>query len=220
MLIRTIQKFVSLFLLLTVASVIAALVSRLVILVSSFQYIYPISGVPEAPTAIVYGAGLQRDGTPTPVLRDRVATAAELLTSGKVEKLLMSGDNRFDHYNEPEAMKNYAMSLGVPESAIVLDPAGQRTYDTCFRAKAIYGVRQAILVTQGFHLPRALYTCQMLGIKAVGVKADRREYRKSSLFFWNIRELLATITALWDVNIRHPNPKLGDQDPVHSTYSE
>ena len=101
-------------------------------------------------------------------------TAAQLYFSGKVEKLLMSGDNRFVDYNEPEAMRQYARSLGVPEEAIVLDYAGRRTYDTCYRARDIFGVQSAILVTQNFHLPRALFTCNALGIRATGVESGSR----------------------------------------------
>ena len=155
-----------------------------------------------------------RNGTATPVLQDRVQTAANLYFAGKVEKLLMSGDNRFVDYNEPAVMREVALSLGVPDEAIVLDYAGRRTYDTCYRAKAIFGVTEAILVTQAFHLPRAIYECNRLGVDSVGVEADLRIYRKSSLLYWNMRELLATVAALWDVNISHPVPVLGNPEPI------
>src|SRR5258706_1690913 len=114
--------------------------------------------------AIIFGAGLLRDGGPTAVLQDRIRRAANLYFAGKVEKLLMSGDNRFVDYNEPESMRQYALSLGVPDEAIVRDYAGRSTYDTCYRAKAIFGVSAAILVTQKFHLPRAIFLCNMLGV--------------------------------------------------------
>jgi vancomycin permeability regulator SanA len=166
------------------------------------------------PVAIVFGAGLWRDGSPTPVLRDRVATAADLYFVGKVEKLLMSGDNRADEYNEPGAMKNYAIGLGVPDEDIVLDYAGWRTYDTCYRARHIFGVRNAILVTQAFHLPRAIYTCNMLGVSASGVPADRRIYRRGSRTYWNLREVFATHVALWEVHVSHPLPVLGNPEPI------
>ncbi len=176
--------------------------------------IYSAETVPTERVAIVFGAGLWRDGTPTPVLRDRVATAAGLYFSGKVEKLLMSGDNRFIDYNEPAAMRDYALALGVPEDAIVLDYAGRRTYDTCYRAGAIFGLRRAILVTQGFHLPRALYLCNHLGVEASGVPADRREYRRGSVLYWNARELLATTAAFWDLYLARPLPVLGEPEPI------
>jgi SanA protein len=164
--------------------------------------------------AIVFGAGLRRDGTPSPVLRDRVATAARLYFAGKVEKLLMSGDNRFLDYNEPGAMEGYALDLGVPQEDIVLDYAGRRTYDTCYRARDIFGLDSAILVTQSFHLPRALYVCNQLGLPAVGVPADQREYRESSILYWNLRETVATLVALWEVHISRPIPVLGDPELI------
>jgi len=131
-----------------------------------------------------------------------------------VEKLLFSGDNRFVDYNEPEAMRQLALSLGVPSEAIVRDYAGRRTYDTCYRAKAIFGVDDAILVTQAFHMPRALYLCNQLGVDSVGVTSDLRTYRKLTLLYWNLRELVATAAALWDVHISHPIPVLGNQEPI------
>lgn len=164
--------------------------------------------------AIVFGAGLERNGAPTPVLRDRVETAAELYKAGKVEKLLFSGDNRFIDYNEPGAMREYALQLGVPEDAIVLDYAGRRTYDTCYRAKHIFGVDEVILVTQSYHLPRALITCNGLGIQSVGVSADRRIYSRIPYLIWNIREVPATLATFWDVWISHPLPVLGSEEPI------
>jgi SanA protein len=164
--------------------------------------------------AIVFGAGLWRDGTPTPVLRDRVQTAANLYFDSKVEKLLMSGDNRTLDYNEPESMRQYALSLGVPDGAIVLDYAGRRTYDTCYRARDIFGVKSAILVTQGFHLPRALFLCNMLGVDGVGVPADLQYYRKASRAIWEFREVLATIDSINDILYKKPIPVLGDPEPI------
>jgi len=169
---------------------------------------------PPLRVAIVFGAGLQRDGSPSPVLRDRVETAANLYFAGKVEKLLFSGDNRFVDYNEPGAMRAFAIDLGVPEDAIVLDYAGRRTYDTCYRAKYIFNLNEAILVTQSYHLPRALFTCDGIGLKSVGVSADQRTYSKSSLLVWNVRELPASFIALWDVWISRPIPVMGAPEPI------
>ena len=174
---------------------------------------YGESDVPARRVAIVFGAGLTRSGEATPVLKDRVDTGARLYFSGKAEKLLMSGDNRFVEYNEPEAMRQVALSLGVPDKDIVLDYAGRRTYDSCYRAKEIFGVKEAILVTQKFHLARALFLCNALGLDGVGVEANNRVYLKRSLFFWNLRELPATVTAFADILIR-PLPVLGDPEPI------
>ena len=180
---------------------------------------YSIEEVPSDRVAIVFGAGLRRDGMPTTILRDRVETAAQLFLDGKVKKLLMSGDNRFVDYNEPEAMRQYAISLGVPDEAMTLDYAGRRTYDTCFRAQAIFGVKSAILVTQKFHMSRALFTCNALGLDAVGVEADNYYYLKRSRLYWNLREQFATVGAFWDVYLKKPLPVLGDPEPIIRTNS-
>lgn len=187
---------------------------RLVTALATYRHIFKPQDAPAQKVAIVFGAGLWRDGSPTPVLRDRVAAASELYFSGKVEKLLMSGDNSYDYYNEPGAMRSYALELGVPDEAIVLDYAGRRTYDTCYRARDIFGIAEAILVTQNFHLPRALYVCNRLGVSAIGVEADRRIYNRRSLFYWHLREIPATLVALWEVHISRPTPVLGDPEPI------
>lgn len=190
------------------------LLPRLITQFYGVQKIHTTEESPAAKVAIVFGAGLRRDGTPTAVLQDRVSAAAHLYHAGKVEKLLMSGDNRFVDYNEPGAMLRYAVDLGVPEKDIVLDYAGRRTYDTCYRAIHIFKVDSAVLVTQGFHLPRAIFICNQLGLKADGVSADLRYYTRFSRLTWFIRELPATLVALWDVWVFKPVPVLGKPEPV------
>ncbi len=164
--------------------------------------------------AIVFGAGLERNGGPTPILYDRVATAVDLYKAGRVSKLLLTGDNRFMDYNEPEVMRQTALQLGVPADALVLDYAGRRTYDSCFRARDIFGVKRAILVTQAFHLDRALYLCNSLGLDSIGVLADRHDYTTSSQTWWSIREAAAMAEAWLDVNVTHPLPVLGEKIPI------
>ena len=190
------------------------LLPRGITTVYSLNRIYQDENAPSEKLAIVFGAGLRRDGTPTAILRDRVETAAKLYFSGKVEKILMSGDNRFEYYNEPESMRQYALSLGVPDAAIALDYAGRRTYDTCYRAKAIFGASEALLVTQKFHLPRALFLCNSLGLKSYGIEANNNRYRKISLLIWNIREQIATVGAFVDVYWSNPIPVMGSPEPL------
>jgi SanA protein len=197
-----------------IITIVAVLLPRLVTAIYATTRTFKVDVSPARPVAIVFGAGLRRDGTPTTVLRDRVETAVELYKRGKVVKLLMSGDNRFAYYNEPEAMRQYALQLGMPDKDIVLDYAGRRTYDTCYRARVIFGIKDAILVTQLFHLPRAIYTCNMLGVDSVGVEADHATYRKITRLFWNMRELPATFTALVEVHLTHPQPVLGNPEPI------
>lgn len=176
-----------------------------------------ITGVPsedEPRIAIVFGAGVWPNGQPSPVLYDRVATAADLYHAGKARKLLLTGDNRFHHYNEPEVMRQTALKLGVPDQALVLDFAGRRTYDSAFRAAHIFCVKRAILVTQAFHLERSLYLCRSLGIDAIGVQADRQPYPARSQKWWSVREFLATTGAWCDIHFLQPRPVLGDKLPI------
>jgi SanA protein len=167
---------------------------------------------PPSPAAIVLGAGYLPSGRLSDALADRMDTAIALYQAGKVNKLLLTGDNRFANYNEPAAMAAYAEVRGVPREDLVLDYAGRRTYDSCYRAAAIFGVEQAVLVTQAFHLPRALYTCDGLGIETVGVVADRHTYIRAAWF--ELRELAALARAWLDLNLLRPVPVLGDPIPV------
>jgi SanA protein len=201
--------------LLTLASVATLLMiaPRLITGIYTANRIYKEQDAPRERVAIIFGAGLRRDGTPTAMLRDRVLTGADLYFSGKVEKLLMSGDNRFVNYNEPESMRQFALSVGVPEDAIVLDYAGRRTYDTCFRARAIFGIQHAVLITQKFHLPRAIFLCNTLGMNTIGVEASNC-YWNGSPFVWDVREQLATIVAFLDLYVSNPSPVLGRPEPL------
>lgn len=167
---------------------------------------------PSSPVAIVLGAGYSSDGRLSSALADRMDTAIALYRSGRVNKLLLTGDNRFVDYNEPAAMAAYAKAQGVPAEDLVLDYAGRRTYDSCYRAAAIFGVERAILVTQAFHLPRALYTCDRFGLETVGAVADRHTYFRAT--WYQVRELFALSRAWLDLNILQPVPVLGDPIPV------
>ncbi|MCH7567503.1 MAG: YdcF family protein [Nitrospirae bacterium] len=167
--------------------------------------IVDLSDAPHAPVGIVFGAGLGRDGGPTTVLYDRVATAAQLYSNGKVDALLMSGHETAEGYSEPQAMRNLAESLGVPAEAIVIDGLGSRTFTTCQRALSTYGIGRALLITQNYHLPRALVICEGLGIEVVGVSADLRPYNPRALQYWETREIPATLVALLEILIARLN---------------
>ena len=174
------------------------------------RFIYPADAVPPARVALVFGARVYPDGRLSVMLQDRVETAVQLYQAGKVQKLLLSGDNRFVDYNEPGRMMAYAVSRGVPAEDIQLDYAGRRTYDTCYRAGAIFQLESAILVTQAFHLPRALFICRNLGLEAVGVNADLQAYHPRSIGWSKLREIPATFIALLDVLRRQPAPVMGE----------
>ncbi len=127
---------------------------------------------------------------------------------------MVSGDNRFIEYNEPEAGRRYALERGVPDEDIVLDYAGRRTYDTFYRARHIFGVDEAILVTQEFHMARALTLCNWFGMDSVGVEAANRYFLKRARLWWNIRETFAIFQSMWDLLVAKPSPVMGEPEPI------
>lgn len=168
-----------------------------------------VESVPPKRVAIVFGALIYSRTEPSPILKDRVDMAVALYKAGKVQKVLMSGDNRSADYNEVYAMQQYALKQGMTDKDIVLDYAGLSTYDTCYRAHAIFGLSEAILVTQEYHMPRAIYSCRHLGVAAVGVEIPDWE-KYPDLKIPNLqREELATFKMLWDIHVSHPKPILG-----------
>ncbi len=167
-----------------------------------------IRRVPAMPVGIVFGAGIDNA-----VVNDRVQTGVALYKAGKVRKLLMTGDNGRVDYDEPDAMKADAVASGVPAQDVVCDYAGFRTYDSLYRARDIFGVHQAVLVTQRYHLPRALFIAHGLGLNAVGADAALRPYIGQRWF--DLREVAAVETAWWDVRVWHRRPKfLGPREPL------
>lgn len=176
--------------------------------------IYSAADVPAERVALVLGARVYSSGRLSGMLRDRVETAVALYKAGKVQKLLMSGDNSSLEYNEPDAMMAHAIALGVPAEDIQPDYAGRRTYDSCYRAREIFQVESLVIVTQAFHLPRALFLCNQLGIPSVGVAADQAVYDPRSLAWSETREVPATFFALLDVIRRAPPAVLGDPIPL------
>lgn len=170
-------------------------------------HIWTEATVPEAPVALVLGTKVHPDGTPSPFLSARLEIARRLLAAGKVDAILVSGDNMTADYNEPAAMRRWLVDRGVPADKVVLDHAGFDTYDSCARAKRVFGVDRATVITQSFHLPRAVTVCRRLGVDVNGVgdetaKAYERTWRISSS-----REHLAAVKAAVDV--------LSGRDPVH-----
>ncbi|MGE5620000.1 MAG: vancomycin high temperature exclusion protein [Sphingomonadaceae bacterium] len=161
--------------------------------------------VPQMPVAIVFGAGLNPDGSPSWMLADRVDAAVALHKEGKVRRILMTGDNSSVGYNEVAAMKRRAVEQGVPQELVNLDYAGFRTYDSCYRAKSIFGIDQAVLVTQRYHLPRALFLARSFGIQAVGLAAGRDRYPRQE--YYDMREAVALSMAWYEVMLLRPLPR-------------
>jgi len=164
--------------------------------------------VPETPVAIVFGAGLAADQVPSPMLAERLDTAIALYRAGKVKKLLVSGDTSDRYHDETSAMLRYATSQGLPKADLLADFAGFSTYDTCVRAKDAFGVDSATLVSQEFHLPRALYIANSLGIHAYGVAADR-----GSSLRYGIREVISRPLAMATVWAHLPAKNAGYVPP-------
>lgn len=161
--------------------------------------IFSVESVPAQSVAVVFGAGVYEESErPSLVLRDRLETAARLFESGKVTQLLLSGDGSPESV-EVDVMAQYAISLGVPEGALVLDREGFRTRATCTRASEAFGFQDGILVTQAFHLPRALFLCESTGLHAVGVAADQTSYSPFSQISWAVRETAARAVAWLEV---------------------
>jgi len=208
------KKFFKIILICACVAFILLGLSRITMTVSSRDNTYDPASVPAAQVALVPGAGITADGRPTLALRDRIDGAIELYRAGKVQKILMSGDNSTIYYNEPGVMANYAISQGIPESDIVLDYAGRRTYDTCYRAKAIFGLESVIVTTQKYHLPRMVFLCEQLGLNAHGIPVKQSDYLLNNYVFWNVREVLATLAAYVDIYILKPEPILGSPEPI------
>jgi len=165
--------------------------------------IVSIEEVRPAQVVIVLGAKVKANGEPSDILRDRLLTAIEVYRKGMVEKILVSGDDGQVEYDEVNAMRVYLRAAGVDADDIFLDHAGFDTYDSMIRAAKVFGATRAIVVTQEYHLPRALYLADAFGIDAQGVAADRQTYR--GMLRYQIRELLADVKATINV-LFHASP--------------
>lgn len=160
---------------------------------------------------LVLGAGV-RDGNPTPMLRDRLITGISLYKSGVAPKIIMSGDHGREDYDEVNVMKSYAVENGVPDGDVFMDHAGFSTYDSVYRAKAVFEADSIIIVTQKYHLYRALYIAERLGVNAVGVSADLDDY--SGQLKRDLREIAARDKDFFSCLFK-PEPKyLGEKIPV------
>ncbi|MCI4062587.1 YdcF family protein [Micromonospora sp. R77] len=171
------------------------------------DHLFAEADVPDEPVALVLGTKVEADGTPSPFLTGRLELARRLFTAGRVRAVLVSGDNMHAGYNEPEAMRRWLLDHGLPAEKIVMDYAGFDTYDSCARAKRIFGVDRATVVTQSFHLPRAVALCRRLGIDAVGVGDDTARRYADRWRVSSAREYGACVKAAVDL--------LSRRDPVH-----
>ncbi|MEZ4458440.1 MAG: ElyC/SanA/YdcF family protein [bacterium] len=166
---------------------------------STQSQVFKMTSVPARTWAIVPGARVWASGEPSHSLEDRLQTALDLYQQGKVKRILVSGDHGHHSYNEVQVMHDWLHQRGVPSADIDIDHAGFRTLDTMARAEPVFGVKDAIICTQRFHLYRALYLADARSLDVVGVPSDRRVYQGE---LWNqMRESLARVVAVLDVSL-------------------
>ena len=205
---------VSVAVLLILAVIVVVLVSSLVTTHSAGSHIVANpQEAPQAKVAIVLGALVYANGTPSPMLADRLDTGVALYRQGKVQKVLLSGDHGQTTYDEVNVMRKYCLDRGVPDPDIFMDHAGFDTYETMYRARDVFKVTDCLVVTQGFHLPRAVYIARTLGLDATGVVADLRPYPNEWRFA--LREWPARVKAFFQLHVTHPKPRyLGPAIPI------
>ncbi len=191
--------------LLIVAMAVVTVANAAVINSGEKSIVESVRVAPKADVAIVLGAKVRADSSLTPVLHDRMRTGVELYRAGKVRKLLLTGDQGTTAYDEVNNMRRYALRQKVAPRDIFMDHAGFDTYDSMVRARKVFGVRTALVVTQRFHLARAVYIARDAGIRATGVPSDKRAYQQAFLF--DAREILARTKAYFDVEVFRPKPK-------------
>lgn len=194
-----------------VALGLAVVTMSYVVIRSNAQYILPNDTKEKNDIGLVLGAGISANGKPYDELKARLDTAASAIKNGQVKKLLLSGDNRFVNYNEPEAMKQYLIEKkGIDENRLVLDYAGRSTYESCERAAKVFEVKKVVIFSAGSHLPRAIYLCRHFGIESYGI-ASAVEANNSTR-----RELLARVKAVYNANVLGEPTVLGDPLPIRT----
>ena len=213
-----IQRIARAFVLFCAAAFVFSAIINIYMILSTKKYVYTQKElVPSKTAAIVLGAKVYNGGYVSIAFRDRIVSGAELLSMGKAEKILISGDHGRKTYDEVNTGRNFILK-NYPEIAhedIFMDHAGFSTYETMYRAKAVFCVDDAVIVTQAFHLPRALYIAHKLGIDAVGYEADESVgFRKRVRMSWALREYLARVKAFMSVAFHVKPTYLGEQIPI------
>ena len=178
--------------------VVAVVAANAYVVLTAGKATGDVGEVPHAQVAIVPGAFVQPDGRMSTMLADRVHQAAELWRAGKVDRILVSGDHHRWEYDEPDTMRDALEREGVPARVIFTDHAGFDTWGTMVRARQVFGVHSAVVVTQGFHMPRALYLAHSAGLDATGLTADLHGYGRQGELS-DVREVFSRVKAVADV---------------------
>ena len=179
-----------------------------------------IADVPDTPVALVLGAGLRPDGSPSTYLRRRLDAARSLYDRGTVRVILVSGDNGTVQHDEPTAMRDYLVANGVPSHKVVLDYAGFDTHDSCVRAHQVFGVDAAVIVTQDYHLPRAVFSCTAAGMDVTGVGVSSASVTREQALTWRLREIPASYKAAWDALVGRPPVYGGHETGVQDALDQ
>ena len=177
---------------------------------SDNQIIYDVEYIEWEPIGLVFGARVYSNGIPSPILRDRLDTAIKAYESKKISRIIVSGDNSTQYYDEPTNMKKYLLDLWVPDEHVYIDYAGFDTFDSIYRAEYIFWVNDILLFTQDYHLKRAMYISKRLGLKTQWMSSDLQEYK--DIDYFERRELFSRIKAFLEIEILKSKPKfLGDR---------
>lgn len=199
-------------LVLTLAIILASVCIVGYIDVTTARFIYGEDTIPpKTEVALVLGASVASNGRLSPVMKERADAAAELYKNGTVAKLLVTGDNATLAYNEVYPVGKYLLALGIPQDDIFLDYAGFDTYSSMYRARDVFNVTSALVVSQGFHLPRAVFIARALGLNAYGVDAAQEDER---FFMYSVREIPASLKAAVEVWVGRTPKYLGPGIPV------
>jgi vancomycin permeability regulator SanA len=211
---RSSKKVMVIFLLILVILAAAPLTVSAYMKSSTERYLITDEEAPKlgADCILVLGAGLKPDGTPNYMLQDRLDKGIALYKEGAAPKLLLSGDNGQERYDEVNAMKDYVLKAGVPSEDIFMDHAGFSTYESMYRARDIFLVKRAIIITQRYHQYRALYTARGLGIDGYGVVSEPRTYAGQT--YRDVREILARDKDFLKMMIKPKPTYLGETIPI------
>ena len=189
--------------------------ANLITVMSTRDNVHTVSDLADfdADAVVVLGASVKPDGTPSDILQDRLETAVSLYRSGATGAIIVSGDNRTSHYNESAAMKAYCVALGVPSEDVYEDHAGYSTYESMYRARHVFGAERIIVTTQAYHLYRAMFAAQGLGMETRGVASDHGAYDNQRMY--SLREVIARTKDFFNTLLQVPVESAHDAAPVN-----